>query len=281
MNNSYDIGSSYRRTYPLLTQLLSVMIPIRIKQLIDNGGPDTEDIEQALQLDDFLSIHWNTLLNYLDSTYRNDETAQILNQLAESIAVLAFLDGGVSVFGMNYQEQFPLEDAYSYAYADSDIPLTEDEVEEAKYEFASESELLFIENIDALSEARDTAEATFEVEPVFEESSTTLPSLTGSSDSLPLLASSDDFLPLPLPGSVGGTIDFLLPGSEGSSELPVPSTDLPLPLPGSVGGTIDFLLPGSEGTSKLPVPSTDLPLPLPLPLPSEGENKLLPPGGQS
>lgn len=254
MSNS-KVDNFYQQRYPLLYHLMKTMVPIRIAKIIKLGGPDVEDINQALNLDDFLSIHWNTILNSLDSNYRDDETAMLVNQLAESIAVLAFLEGGVTVLGMQFVEEIPSN------IDDTETPegMTEEEYQTLRYYTPTQSEWQMQENNDFLEEMRELVEAYFEEEVGLLEERVT---------PLPLPANSPDALPLPLPQGADATTENFLP-------LPATSGELPLPAP----ATSFFLEKDSTSPIPLPLPMTDTPLPLPASEESQGSNnKLLPPG---
>ena len=82
-----------------LTISLSAAVPLRIMELIRNGGPSQEDFERITSYQEDLTAHGDDL--YFRNA-NNNATATRFNQVADAIAVLSFLPGGITAFGMHF-----------------------------------------------------------------------------------------------------------------------------------------------------------------------------------
>lgn len=84
----------------LLAIAISAAVPLRIIELVRRGGPSDADVKAAGEFSQVLGEKGDRLL------FRSSvpgETADLFNRLAESIAVLSFCPGGVTMFGQKYE----------------------------------------------------------------------------------------------------------------------------------------------------------------------------------
>ncbi|HLH10281.1 MAG TPA: hypothetical protein VKV77_00185 [Methylovirgula sp.] len=78
---------------------LSAEVPLRIERFRAQGGPDQNDLRRATKFAPILASSGEKFL--LDSEEQS-ESADLLNRLAEAIAVLSFLPGGITAFGTTW-----------------------------------------------------------------------------------------------------------------------------------------------------------------------------------
>ena len=83
-----------------LSVALSVAVPLYIIQLEQAGGPSEGDISSLSALSRVLAERGDVLLY---GGKKQGEAAAIFNQLAKSVAVMAFAPGGITVFGQHYE----------------------------------------------------------------------------------------------------------------------------------------------------------------------------------
>ncbi|MDP2661740.1 MAG: hypothetical protein Q8R28_13515 [Dehalococcoidia bacterium] len=81
----------------LLSLSLQAAVPLLIQDLVAKGGPDAGDYGRAREAGDFLGQKGDHLL------FKGKHTAEAFNKMAFGVAVLAFLPGGVEVFGVRYR----------------------------------------------------------------------------------------------------------------------------------------------------------------------------------
>lgn len=81
-----------------LADALGAAVPLRIHMLVERGGPAAWEWSEAKEFGDVLGEKGDVL-----QYGKNGEAAQLFNQMAKAIAVLAFVPGGVSVFGVHYE----------------------------------------------------------------------------------------------------------------------------------------------------------------------------------
>lgn len=82
----------------LLALTLAAAVPIRIHELKQRGGPTDTDFERVRPFGAELAERGDRLL----FRGKKGESAELLNKLADSIAVMAFVPGGVKAFGQHY-----------------------------------------------------------------------------------------------------------------------------------------------------------------------------------
>jgi hypothetical protein len=86
------LSSRDSNTQDLLRVSLSAAVPLRIIDLYEQGGPDVTAIEEARAFGKQLAAKGDLLLY---RSRREGETAALFNGLAQALAVLSFLPGGV------------------------------------------------------------------------------------------------------------------------------------------------------------------------------------------
>ena len=79
---------------------MSAAVPLYIMQLQKKGGPDAEDMKRAQDISAKLGGHGDILLF---GGGKKGECAEMFNETARAIAVLAFCPGGVNVFGSHFE----------------------------------------------------------------------------------------------------------------------------------------------------------------------------------
>lgn len=91
-----DSGGSH------LAIALSGAVPLYIIEFQAQGGPSPDDYQRASAFGDTLGEHGDKLLF---GGGEPGQSAQLFNGLAHSIATLAFLPGGVSIFGQHWDAE--------------------------------------------------------------------------------------------------------------------------------------------------------------------------------
>ena len=84
----------------LLQMMMATAVPLHIMQLQDKGGPDDKDMERARAVSDKLGERGDVLLYGSD---KKGECAEMFNETARAIAILAFCPGGVNIFGQHFE----------------------------------------------------------------------------------------------------------------------------------------------------------------------------------
>ena len=95
-------GSSPSPSTSNLTMMMQLAVPLWIQRLKDKGGPDAEDQKKAQETSDILGERGGILLH---GGGKKGECADQFNRTAHAIAVLAFVPGGVEVFGQHFEEK--------------------------------------------------------------------------------------------------------------------------------------------------------------------------------
>jgi hypothetical protein len=75
-------------------------VPVWIAEIKDRGGPDDTDYERVRAFAPVLAERGDRLLH---GSRVPGETADLFNRLADALAVLAFLPGGVRAFGRHWE----------------------------------------------------------------------------------------------------------------------------------------------------------------------------------
>lgn len=83
----------------LLPGFVAAFVPLHIAEYKLKGGPSEDDFARCPEYARMLGEHGDALLYKIPG-----QTAQMMNMLLDAIAVLAFLPGGVTVFGVHYEE---------------------------------------------------------------------------------------------------------------------------------------------------------------------------------
>jgi hypothetical protein len=87
-----------------MNSLLEMMMPmavfLQVKSLEKQGGPSPEDMAKIQETSDMLGEHGDILLH---GCGKKGECADLFNRTAHAIAVLAFVPGGVELFGTKFE----------------------------------------------------------------------------------------------------------------------------------------------------------------------------------
>ena len=87
-----------------MNNLLAIMIQpavlLKIEELKAQGGPSKEDMNKAQKTSDILGEHGDILIC---GGGKKGECAKLFNRTAHAIAVLAFVPGGVHLFGTHFE----------------------------------------------------------------------------------------------------------------------------------------------------------------------------------
>ena len=84
----------------LLPEMMGFAVALRIMMLEERGGPSAGDMAKARETSDMLGERGHILLH---GGGRKGECADLFNRTADAIAVLAFVPGGVEIFGRRYE----------------------------------------------------------------------------------------------------------------------------------------------------------------------------------
>ena len=83
-----------------LALAMAAAVPLHIMRLEAKGGPDATDMAKAEQTSDILGEHGDVLLH---GGGGKGEAADLFNRTAHAAAVLAFVPGGICVFGQHFE----------------------------------------------------------------------------------------------------------------------------------------------------------------------------------
>jgi hypothetical protein len=86
-----------------LKMALAAAVPLCIWDIHQTGTITDSQIKHARELAHDLGAHGD---NLLFGGGKSGEAAQLFERLAEAIAILAYSPGGVTLFGMHFEEQF-------------------------------------------------------------------------------------------------------------------------------------------------------------------------------
>lgn len=81
---------------------LDTSVPIRVLALQEQGGPIQEDFKRIQGHDQLLGERGNFL--WMKSK-KKGETAKVANAVADAIAVLSFVPGGITLFGQHWESK--------------------------------------------------------------------------------------------------------------------------------------------------------------------------------
>ena len=90
----------------MLPEMIRASVFLKIEALKEKGGPTKGDIEKAQKTSDMLGERGDVLIH---GGGKKGERAELFNRTAHAIAVLAFVPGGVSLFGMHFEAQMPTD----------------------------------------------------------------------------------------------------------------------------------------------------------------------------
>ena len=83
----------------ILKDLMSVAVFLTIEQIRRRGGPSEEDMKKAQETSAILGEHGDILSC---GGGKKGEIADLFNEVAHAISVLAFVPGGIRIFGMTF-----------------------------------------------------------------------------------------------------------------------------------------------------------------------------------
>ena len=83
-----------------LSEMIKMAVFFRIHELKQRGGPTAEDMQKAQETSQILGERGDILLF---GGGKKGECAEIFNRTAHAIAVLAFVPGGVEIFGSRFE----------------------------------------------------------------------------------------------------------------------------------------------------------------------------------
>ena len=83
----------------ILKDLMSVAVFLTIEQIRRRGGPSEADMKKAQETSNILGEHGDILLF---GGGKKGECADQFNRVAHAISVLAFVPGGIRIFGMTF-----------------------------------------------------------------------------------------------------------------------------------------------------------------------------------
>ena len=86
----------------LLSDMMQMAVPLWVKAYKDKGGPNAEDMKAAQETSDILGERGEILLC---GGGKSGECADQFNRTARAVAVLAFVPGGVTIFGSHFEEK--------------------------------------------------------------------------------------------------------------------------------------------------------------------------------
>ena len=84
----------------LLPEMMGMAVFLRIKTLEQRGGPGAEDMARLMETSDMLGEHGDVLIY---GGGKPGQCADLFNRTAQDIAVLAFVPGGVEIFGTKFE----------------------------------------------------------------------------------------------------------------------------------------------------------------------------------
>lgn len=79
---------------------MSAAVPLQIMRLEEKGGPTDEDMKKAQEVSGKLGERGDVLLF---GGGKKGEVADLFNGTAHAIAVLAFVPGGITIFGQHFE----------------------------------------------------------------------------------------------------------------------------------------------------------------------------------
>jgi len=79
---------------------MGAAVPLHIMQLQEKGGPDAADMKRAQETSDMLGERGDVLLH---GGGKKGESSDLFNRTAHTVAVLAFVPGGIDIFGQHFE----------------------------------------------------------------------------------------------------------------------------------------------------------------------------------
>ncbi|HEY4036839.1 MAG TPA: hypothetical protein VGL94_23015 [Ktedonobacteraceae bacterium] len=81
---------------------VSAMVPLTIRELLRIGGPTQEHFDRARVIGQDIAERGDMLLF---RSKKKGETAEMMNELVEGLAILAFCPGGFTFMGLTFDAQ--------------------------------------------------------------------------------------------------------------------------------------------------------------------------------
>lgn len=82
----------------LLPIHLQTAVPLRIAELEAQGGPTSEDFARIQSYSEDLGANGDAILFYVKG-----KTSEMVTKLVDEIAVMSFVPGGITTFGLNFK----------------------------------------------------------------------------------------------------------------------------------------------------------------------------------
>jgi len=97
------------QTYENIKLFLDAAVPLRVLALQEQGGPTSEDFKRISAHSNLLGEHGDALMF---TSKKKGLTAKVANAVADSIAVLSFVPGGVELFDRHYETKAEEKDVW-------------------------------------------------------------------------------------------------------------------------------------------------------------------------
>ena len=91
-----------KQTYEGIKLFLDTSVPLRVMSLQERGGPTPEDFERITAHSNLLGEHGDALMF---KSKKKGLTARVANAVADSIAVLSFVPGGITLFDQHWESK--------------------------------------------------------------------------------------------------------------------------------------------------------------------------------
>lgn len=83
----------------MLKELLIRLVPLRIIEYQQQGGPDADDQARACAAAADIAAHADGLL----TGQRDGHSSRVLDRIVDAVAVLSYLPGGYTILGLHYE----------------------------------------------------------------------------------------------------------------------------------------------------------------------------------
>ena len=91
-----------KQTYECIKLFLDTSVPLRVLALQVKGGPTSEDFKRVSEHSSLLGEHGDALMF---KSKKKGFTAQVANAVADAIAVLSFVPGGIDLFDRHWESK--------------------------------------------------------------------------------------------------------------------------------------------------------------------------------
>ena len=93
---------SMKQTYEGIKLFLDASVSLRIMSLQEQGGPTPKDFKRITTHSNLLGEHGDA---FMFKSKKKGLTAQVANAVADSIAVLSFIPGGLDLFDRHWESK--------------------------------------------------------------------------------------------------------------------------------------------------------------------------------